>query len=165
MPLYERSLAIKEKTLGPEHAGVATMLNNMGASLYRQVIPSFTMNTYRECVNCGVRRRAGHGSWDTHPRGGWFSQEIDTVWKCSNVNDHKTIEAKWPPIRHTRFCSSKTPKHIRCQHSFASVLTPSISSHDGNLAKASDTEIIRKWFELVGYAKRLLTEVFPPYVS
>jgi len=34
--LYERSLAIREKTLGPDHPGVAFSLNNLGALLSRQ---------------------------------------------------------------------------------------------------------------------------------
>ncbi len=33
-PLYKRSLAIKEKALGPNHTDVATTLNNLG-SLYQ----------------------------------------------------------------------------------------------------------------------------------
>jgi tetratricopeptide (TPR) repeat protein len=33
-PLFERSLAICEKTLGPDHSGVAAILENM-AILYR----------------------------------------------------------------------------------------------------------------------------------
>jgi tetratricopeptide (TPR) repeat protein len=33
-PLYKRSLAIREKTLGQDHAEVATVLNNLG-ELYR----------------------------------------------------------------------------------------------------------------------------------
>ena len=35
-PLFKRSLAIKEKTLGPEHPSVATSLENM-AVLYRKM--------------------------------------------------------------------------------------------------------------------------------
>ena len=33
-PLYRRSLAIRERTLGPEHSSVATSLNNL-AEVYR----------------------------------------------------------------------------------------------------------------------------------
>ena len=38
-PLYQRSLAIKEKTLGPEHSGVAQSLENY-AALLRQTARS-----------------------------------------------------------------------------------------------------------------------------
>jgi tetratricopeptide (TPR) repeat protein len=34
-PLYKRSLAISEKSLGPDHPGVATSLDNL-AELYRE---------------------------------------------------------------------------------------------------------------------------------
>jgi tetratricopeptide (TPR) repeat protein len=33
-PLYKRSLAVREKTLGPDHAEAASVLNNLG-ELYR----------------------------------------------------------------------------------------------------------------------------------
>lgn len=36
-PLYERSQAIREKILGPEHPDVATSLNNRAILLQRQV--------------------------------------------------------------------------------------------------------------------------------
>ena len=36
-PLYERSLAIREKVLGPDHPDVATSLNNLAIGLYYQV--------------------------------------------------------------------------------------------------------------------------------
>ena len=36
-PLYERSLAIREKVLGPDHPGVATGLNNLAELLKSQV--------------------------------------------------------------------------------------------------------------------------------
>jgi tetratricopeptide (TPR) repeat protein len=35
-PLYKRSLAIREKALGPNHPDVATSLNNMGLLYERQ---------------------------------------------------------------------------------------------------------------------------------
>ncbi|CAN0543301.1 unnamed protein product, partial [Laminaria digitata] len=35
-PLYKRSLAIKEKALGPEHPSVATSLNNLAGLLETQ---------------------------------------------------------------------------------------------------------------------------------
>ncbi len=37
-PIFRRSLAIKEKVLGPEHPGVANSLNNL-AGLYRTYRP------------------------------------------------------------------------------------------------------------------------------
>ena len=36
-PLYERSLAIREKVLGPDHPDVATCLNNLAGLLESQV--------------------------------------------------------------------------------------------------------------------------------
>lgn len=36
-PLYERSLAIREKALGPDHPAVATALNNRALLLNSQV--------------------------------------------------------------------------------------------------------------------------------
>ena len=36
-PLYERSLAINEKALGPEHPSVAASLNNLAALFRAQV--------------------------------------------------------------------------------------------------------------------------------
>ena len=36
-PLYERSLAIREKVLGPDHPDVAGSLNNLAMLLYNQV--------------------------------------------------------------------------------------------------------------------------------
>ena len=36
-PLYERSLAIREKALGPEHPDVAQSLNNLAGLLRAQV--------------------------------------------------------------------------------------------------------------------------------
>ena len=36
-PLYDRSLAIREKALGPDHPDVATTLNNRAALLQDQV--------------------------------------------------------------------------------------------------------------------------------
>lgn len=38
-PLYERSLAIREKALGPNHPAVAKALNNWAVLLERQVRP------------------------------------------------------------------------------------------------------------------------------
>ena len=38
-PLYQRSLAIREKALGPEHPDVANSLNNL-AELYRASRPT-----------------------------------------------------------------------------------------------------------------------------
>jgi tetratricopeptide (TPR) repeat protein len=35
-PLYQRSLAISEKALGPDHPSVATTLNNLAGLYYRQ---------------------------------------------------------------------------------------------------------------------------------
>lgn len=35
--LYDRSLAIREKTLGPDHPAVATVLNNQAGLLNKQV--------------------------------------------------------------------------------------------------------------------------------
>ena len=37
-PLYDRSLAIREKVFGPDHPAVATALNNRAVLLYKQVI-------------------------------------------------------------------------------------------------------------------------------
>jgi tetratricopeptide (TPR) repeat protein len=48
-PLYKRSLAIREKALGPDHPDVATSLENM-AVLYR--------NTGREKAAVELDRRA-----------------------------------------------------------------------------------------------------------
>ena len=36
-PLYERSLAIREKVLGPDHPHVASSLNNLAGLLANQV--------------------------------------------------------------------------------------------------------------------------------
>ena len=36
-PLYERAIAIGEKTLGPDHPNVATLLNNLAGLLSSQV--------------------------------------------------------------------------------------------------------------------------------
>ena len=36
-PLYERSLAIREKVLGPDHPDVASSLNNLAGLLENQV--------------------------------------------------------------------------------------------------------------------------------
>ena len=36
-PLYDRSLAIREKVYGPDHPAVATALNNRAALLQKQV--------------------------------------------------------------------------------------------------------------------------------
>lgn len=37
-PLYQSSLAIKDKTLGPEHTGVAALLTILAALLFSQVL-------------------------------------------------------------------------------------------------------------------------------
>lgn len=37
-PLFQRSLAIREKALGPDHPDLATPLNNLAELLHRQVI-------------------------------------------------------------------------------------------------------------------------------
>lgn len=61
-PLYRQSLAITEKTLGPEHPGVATPLNNLAGLLNRQVITSFCKaRSWGEMrLKALVRDRAGH---------------------------------------------------------------------------------------------------------
>lgn len=48
-PLYERSQAIREKVLGPEHPDVAQSLNNRAVLLYAQVRPAT-----RTCLWCAV---------------------------------------------------------------------------------------------------------------
>lgn len=59
-PLYRRSLAIKEKALGPEHDSVATTLNNLAELLHSQVTSSAARRIYRKCRKGPVRDRAGH---------------------------------------------------------------------------------------------------------
>jgi hypothetical protein len=54
-PLYERSLAIKEKALGPDHPDVATSLNNLATlgSLRRQSERrSTSCNPSRKLIQC-----------------------------------------------------------------------------------------------------------------
>ncbi|CAN0593107.1 unnamed protein product, partial [Laminaria digitata] len=49
-PLYERSLAVREKALGPEHPSVAESLNNLALLLQTHVIISFVKILCRECL-------------------------------------------------------------------------------------------------------------------
>ena len=60
-PLYERSLALKEKALGPEHPSMATTLNNLAVLMKSQVRTSFS-RTFLENVRNPppVRGGAGH---------------------------------------------------------------------------------------------------------
>lgn len=44
--LHERSLAIKEKTLGPEHPDVASLLNSLALSLESQVTAAVLLRKY-----------------------------------------------------------------------------------------------------------------------
>ena len=49
-PLYQRSLAINERALGPHHPGVAISLNNLAEFLHSQVITSFAGSNTRKCA-------------------------------------------------------------------------------------------------------------------
>ena len=51
-PLYDRSLAIREKALGPDHPHVATALNNRAALLRDQV----RAMTILQDISCGGRQ-------------------------------------------------------------------------------------------------------------
>ena len=66
-PLYERSLAINEKALGPEHPSVAASLNNLAALFRAQVRTSFVKSNSRKCLMS------------------LFETALDTLPSCSTV--------------------------------------------------------------------------------
>ncbi|CAN0589164.1 unnamed protein product, partial [Laminaria digitata] len=66
-PLYKRSLAIKEKALGPEHPSVATSLNNLALLLKTQVGNSFGNSISSKCLMS------------------LFETALDTLPSCSTV--------------------------------------------------------------------------------
>ena len=54
-PLYERSLAIRENVLGPDHPDVAASLNNLALLLESQVrVDSSALSNVRRSLRCGV---------------------------------------------------------------------------------------------------------------
>ena len=53
-------MAIKEKTLGPEHPDVASSLNNLAGLFESQVINLFVRFILETCLKSPVGGRAGH---------------------------------------------------------------------------------------------------------
>ena len=97
-PLYQRSLAIREKALGPEHPDVATSLNNL-AGLYRRPRPvrqgRAALSARTRHPGEGPRPRAsrrGHRASTTWPRS--ITPRASTPRPSRSTSAHSRIREK-----------------------------------------------------------------------